>query len=350
MIDPAVRRARLTAAIVLVGLLTFACTPAAPPVKPPEPTPTVAPLASPDYGVHTFIWGHPSTTQRDLSLATDAGFHWQKSLFQWREIEGAAKGKFDWTESDRVVRASTDAGVKVIARIDFQPDWARKDHAHNGPPDDYQDYWDFISAFVGRYATGSPVGRVHAIQVWIEPNLDREWGNAAIGKDSAADYVRLLRGAYVAAHAADPNILVLSAGLSPTGIMDAHAADDLEYLKWMYAAGLRGNFDALGVNANAQAPEVDAAFGSLKDFPHASFYFRRVEQLRQVMVDNGDAARRVWLLEWGWTADTVHPAYSWFAVSEQKKAKNIVDGLKFARANWTPWIGVMSLWTLPDPT
>jgi hypothetical protein len=297
-----------------------------------------------------FIWGQPSTTQRDLRLATDAGFRWQKSLFQWRDIEGPGKGQFDWSESDRLVRASAAAGVRTIARLDFEPYWARKDHAHNGPPDNYQDYWDFVSAVATRYGTTSTIGRVHAIQVWNEPNLDREWGNQTIGPSSASDYVRLLGGAYRAAHAADPNIVVLSAGLSPTGVTDAHSADDLEYLKWMYRAGLSGTFDALGVNANAQAPEVAAPLGSLKDFPHPSFYFRRVEELRQVMVDNGDAARQIWLLEWGWTADTVHPAYAWFAVSEQKKADNVVEALKYARAHWSPWIGVMVLWTLADPT
>jgi hypothetical protein len=282
-------------------------------------------------------------------MATDAGFHWQKTLFQWREIEGTAKGQFDWTESDRVVRASQEAGVGIIGRLDFEPMWSRKDQAHNGPPDKYQDYWDFVSAFVSRYRAGSPIGRVRAIEVWNEPNLDREWGNQPINADSAADYVRLLGGAYQAAHAADPNIVVLTAGLSPTGVTDGHSADDLEYLKWMYAAGARGKFDALGAHANTQAPEAIVPLGSLKDFPHPSFYFRRIEQLRQLMVDNGDAAKQLWLVEWGWTSDSVHPAYKWFAVSEDKKADNIVAAFNYARANWDPWIGVMSLWTLPDP-
>src|SRR5215472_12903526 len=102
---------RVTLAVVtLLVLLASACSPPAPtpaPVKPPTPTPepTPGPLGSPDYGVHMFIWGQPSTTQRDLQLAADAGFRWQKSLFQWREIEGGGKGQFDWSESDRVVRA-----------------------------------------------------------------------------------------------------------------------------------------------------------------------------------------------------------------------------------------------------
>jgi hypothetical protein len=344
------------AAVGLLVVATVACSPAPPavptpaPTKAPEPTPTAVPVGGPDYGVSAFIWGHPATTERDLQLVTDGGFRWQKSLFQWRDIEGAAKGQFDWIESDRIVRASAAARIKIVARLDFEPYWSRKDHAHNGPPDDYQDYWDFVSAFVTRYGSTSTIGRVHAIQVWNEPNIDREWGNQAISPDSAADYVRLLRGAYRAAHAADPNIVVVSAGLSPTGVTDAHSADDLEYLKWMYRGGLSGAFDALGVNANAQAPVVAAAFGSLKDFPHPSFYFRRVEQLRQVMVDNGDTAKKIWLLEWGWTADTVHPAYKWFAVTEKAKGDNVVEALKYARANWNPWIGVMVLWTLADPS
>ena len=112
-------------------------------------------MSSPDYGLSMFLWGQPATTDRDLKIATGANFHWQKTLFQWRAIEGAAKGVFDWTESDRVVKASTANGIKIIARIDFQPDWARKDRANNGPPDNYQDYADFISAFAERYEPGS---------------------------------------------------------------------------------------------------------------------------------------------------------------------------------------------------
>ncbi|HYY89300.1 MAG TPA: hypothetical protein VFA49_10930 [Chloroflexota bacterium] len=320
----------------------------------PAPTPPPAPrrVPSPDYGLHVFVWGHVDTTDRDLKLATDAGIRWQKSLFPWRLIERAGKGQFDWTEADRVVKASTAAGLKIVARLDYQPDWARKAPATNGPPDNYQDYADFVSAVVARYAPGSANGTVDAVEVWNEPNLDREWGEQPISAQSAAEYMRLLSGAYQAAHRANPNIIVLSAGLSPTGVIDAHSADDVVYLQWLYDAGLKGgvNYDALGAHGNSQAPDVDAAPGSLAEFGHPSFYFRRVEQLRDVQVKHGDADRQVWLLEFGWTSDTVHPQYKWFAVSEQKKGQNIVSAFDYARRNWSPWIGVMTLWTLPDPS
>jgi polysaccharide biosynthesis protein PslG len=353
------RRLALLGLLALLGAACAAPAPLAPtptvtlaPTLTPRPAPTATPIpaAHLDYGVHMFIANQPATTERDLRMAVDGGFHWQKSLFEWRQIEGAAKGQFDWTEADRVVRASNAAGLKIIARLDFEPMWSRADHAHNGPPDKYQDYWDFVWAFVTRYRSGSAIGRVHAIEVWNEPNLDREWGNQTINADSAADYVRLLDGAYQAAHAADPDVVVISAGLSPSGVTDGHSADDVQYLKWMYAAGLVGKYDVLGLHANTQAPDPAAALGTLKLFPDASFYFRRVEQLRQVMVDSGDAAKQVWLTEWGWTADTVHPAYAWFAVSEDKKASNIIAAFLYARDHWGPWIGVMCVWTLPDPS
>jgi polysaccharide biosynthesis protein PslG len=326
---------------------------AAPPptaaLAPPPPIP--GPLVtSPDYGLNLFVWGHPTTTDRDLSLTSGAGFRWQKSLFQWRQIEGGGKGQFDWSEADRVVRAASMARIKTIARLDFQPTWARKDGANNGPPDNYQDYWDFVQAFMSRYSSSSNIGRVYAVEVWNEPNIDREWGNQPISPQSAADYVRLLGGAYTAAKAADPNVIVLSAGLSPTGVTNDHSADDVQYLQWLYDAGIQGTFDALGAHGNTQAPCVECDLNSLPAFGHPSFYFRRVEQLRDVMVRNGDQSKQVWLLEFGWTSDNVHPAYSWFAVSEDQKAANIVKAFQYARQNWTPWIGVMTLWTISDPS
>jgi hypothetical protein len=310
------------------------------------------PVSSPDYGLSMFLWDQPSTTDRDLKTAAGANFHWQKTLFQWREIEGKCKGCFDWTEADRVVQASTKAGVKIIARLDFQPSWARRDDVRNGPPDNYQDFADFVSAFATRYRPKSAIGTVDGIEIWNEVNLNREWGNQPINQQQAADYVRLLSAAYNAAHAANPSITIITAGLSPTGVKTADAWDDVEYLEWLFQAGLRGgvNYDVLGAHGNTQAPEVDAPLNSLVAFGHPSFYFRRVEQLREVQVKYGDANRQVWLLEFGWTADNVHPDFAWFAVSEEKKADNIIKAFQYARQNWSPWIGVMTLWTLPDPS
>ena len=51
-----------------------------------------------------------------------------------RSIESRGKGQYDWSGSDALLQASKAAGIKVMARIDFQPTWSRKDGAANGPP------------------------------------------------------------------------------------------------------------------------------------------------------------------------------------------------------------------------
>jgi polysaccharide biosynthesis protein PslG len=326
------------------------------------PTPPVAvqrrgPIApyvatSPEYGVDIFIWDQPRTTSRDLGKLTGAGFTWQKSLFQWKLIE-PAKGRLQWSEAERVVKASNAQGIKVIARVDFQPNWARSDTVHNGPPDNYEDYGAFIYALVDHFKLGAGNGVIDAIELWNEPNLSREWGNAPISADSAADYVRLMCAGHHAAKRASSHIVTISAGLSPTGTLNSEAADDTTYLQWMYDAGARDCFDVLGGHgAGYKAPPwigpeelaSDARWGG-----HSSFGFRRIEMLRDVMVKNGDEAKQVWLLEFGWTSDSVHEAYAWHRVTEDEKATYIVEAYRWAAMNWAPWIGVMMVWNLAAP-
>ena len=303
---------------------------------------------SPEHGASVFVFGEPATTERDLAKVHRLGFPWAKALFRWVDIEHSHKGAYDWTESDRVVRAARAEGLKLIARLDFQPWWARADGARNGPPDDYRDYADFVYAFAQRYSAGSPIGRVHAIQVWNEPNLAREWGDRPITYESATEYVRLLQGAYRAVREAGPDIAVISAGLA-FGFTDAACCASAEqYLQWMYEAGLQGNFDGLGLNANVICPCVEAAPGSLPGFAHPSYYFRHIEQLRAIMVANGDADRQIWLTEFGWPV----PGGSPEAVrrAEVEQGELLVQAFKYARLNWDPWIGVMVLWTMASPS
>jgi polysaccharide biosynthesis protein PslG len=304
-------------------------------------------LATSNYGMSIFIWDNPSTTSRDLSTLQAADFGWQKSLFKWRDMN-PNPGVYDFNESDRVVSASNQAHIKVIARIDFQPWWTRSDQTYaNARPDNLQWYADFLTVFADRYKAGSPFGHVDAIEVWNEPNLQREWGDS-ISPQSAADYVQMLRLSYAAVKAVDPSIQVVTAGLSPTGVYDGTAAPDDQFLQWMYDAGLSGNYDILGLNANAQVADPTAAPGSVDGFPDGSFYFRRVEQMRAIEEQNGDL-NPVWLMEFGWTSDAVHPDRSWYAVSEDQKGANILAAIQYARANW-PWVGVLTVWGMPDPS
>jgi hypothetical protein len=107
------------------------------------------------------------------------------------------------------------------------PSWARADHRHDGPPDNLNDYANFVGALAQRYK-----GRVKAYEIWNEQNFSREWGGGQINPGA---YVEMLKVAYARIKAADPNALVVSGALTPTGVMDMNVAvDDKWYLEQMY--------------------------------------------------------------------------------------------------------------------
>jgi hypothetical protein len=122
----------------------------------------------------------------------------------------------------------------------------------------------------------------------------------------------------------------------------------------MYDAGAKDYFDVLGAHGPGFKAPPDVSPEEAAASPiyggHRSFTFRRVEDLRQIMVDRGDAAKQIWLLEFGWTTDLVNQAYAWHRVTPEQQAEYLVAAYEWAHQNWSPWIGVMCLWTLPDPS
>ena len=52
----------------------------------------------------------------------------------------------------------------------------------------------------------------------------------------------------------------------------------------------------------------------------------------------------------GWTTDPRPDSpYYWHAVTEEQQAEYLVRAYKFAKENWSPWIGLMSLIYICNP-
>jgi len=366
--QPPTRRRSWWPALGLLGLLALIGVvwlggPAflADPTPAPAPTPTSWPIPyrfdSPAYGVSTHLWWDRWAARGDETrpgqwqLIQDAGFGWAKQKLAWRDVEGILPGHYDWWAADQLVEEAEAAGVALIFRIDRPPVWALPQGmtSDNGPPVDPADLQSFCYAVASRYR-----GRVAGYQVWNEPNLAREWGG--FPPDPAA-YVALLRACYVGVKAADPQALVISAGLAPTGTTLPDAIPDTEYLTAMYAAGAAPYFDLLGLNAPGYkappeiAPEIAAdpaqGYGGQR-----FFCFRHVEDMRAIMEQHGDGHKQVALLEFGWTTDQNpdHHDYVWFAVTPEEQADYLVRAFAYAREHWSPWIGPMFVWNMPDPS
>lgn len=320
---------------------------ASPPTATPKPVQTSIRLKSPEYGMQAFLWWKPEVASRDVQVVKQAGFGWIKQGVGWRDVE-PAKGQFNWVQLDDIAKWIGEQQLNLIVRLDHQPQWAGGGFPTNGPPANYADFGDFCYALASRYK-----GRFRAYEIWNEPNLAREWGGRP---PNPAEYAQLLKVAYQRIKQADPNAIVVSAGLTPTGTNDATAMPDDVYLDRLYQAmggSSAGYFDALGAHAPGYKapPEVSPAEAAANPAYGGQrfFCFRRVEDLRAIMVKYGDTDKQIYILEMGWTSDPVHPAYSWHAVTEEEKADYLVRAYQYAKTHWAPWIGLMSLIYIADP-
>jgi hypothetical protein len=314
-------------------------------------------IAPASPAIHVFLWGNPDTTERDLRLAKEAGFTWVKQRFEWRYIEKTKNNANEWGEPDRITDAVNKAGLGMVVRLDNQPEWARKDKIfpRSGPPDKMEDWKDYVEDVSERYK-----GKIAAYEIWNEPNLSREWGGA---KPDPKAYTEMLRLSYIAIKKNDPNALVISAGMSPTTEISDRAMPDVQFIEEMYAAGAGQYFDLLGVHAAGYkaAPEEDPGTVALdpvktNNDPSSvslkrSYSFRHVEDLRAIMVKNGEESKQIAIMEMGWSADPrPNSPYYWHSVTEDQKGEYLVRGLQYAKQNWSPWVAMLSMIYLPSPT
>lgn len=326
--------------------------PAAADTPAPTDTPPAAPVAdgemrSPDFGAQAFLWWRGEIADRDLTLMKNAGFRWVKQWFAWGDIEGAGRGQYDWSIPDRIVQQVEEHGLNLLVRVDRAPGWA-------GPPPQSNDaFMEFLSELATRYR-----GRINAIQIWNEPNLAREWGDKA---PNATEYVALLRSAYQTVKAGDPNMIVVTAGMAPTGTCCEIAVPDDQFYRQMYQAmggNSDGYFDMLGIHGAgfAAPPEVspDETAANKPLYGGERFFaFRHIEDIRQIMVENGDEDKRVVVLEFGWTTDNRPGSdYYWHGagagIDNTVQSQYLVRAYQWAQQNWQPWIGLMSLIYMPD--
>jgi len=113
---------------------------------------------------------------------------------------------------------------------------------------DFDGYTAQFASFVGQLAAAG----ADAIEIWNEPNLDREW---PIGQINGANYVKLLAASYNAIKAANPATIVISGAPAPTGYAGTagcipELCNDDVFMQQMAAAGAANYMDCVGLHYN----------------------------------------------------------------------------------------------------
>lgn len=299
------------------------------------------------YGVNAHLPGQDPLTIADTIL--DLGVTWVRQDIDWRLFE-PVKGQIDFEAIDSIVDTLDSNGFNILFTVSTSPEWARTSTEEDGPPDNFQDYADFVGAVASRYA-----GRVDAYQIWSEPNLRREW-NSTIHSISATNYLNLLTASYSAIKTADSNATVVSAGLSPTGFNDGvNAINDRGYLRDLYTSGVSAVSDAIGAHPGGWANPPDAvccaaAVGVETHFEDPSFYFlNTLRDYRQIMAQFNDVNTFIWVTKFGWgtSEDTTPPSSTYIFLTYTTLGEQAIYNPRgFELGNELDFVGPMFLYNL----
>jgi polysaccharide biosynthesis protein PslG len=237
--------------------------------------------------------------------------HWVRTAVRWDLVEPNSADQDDWTKVDRIVDDATADHLSLILDITGTPQWARAADATTNVqfPPDLQTYATFTGKIAQRYK-----GKVAAYELGNEPNHVKSFATP-----DPKLYEQVLQLSYPLIKAADPGTKVLTGGLGGTTAKGVIGGD--EYLEALYKAGAKPYFDGVSYHPYTYPllPSDDSGARSWSRMLHA----------RQVMVDNGDADKQIWVTEYG--APTGGPG----SVSQQQQAAIMYDAYRlWATYSW----------------
>jgi hypothetical protein len=270
-----------------------------------------------ELGAHIFAVDAPAITAMQTS-----GMTWMKFQVRYDLGEGPE-------EAAGLINAAKSNGFKVLLSI----------VGHSYDMGDYEAYIPAFASYLGQVAAAGP----DAIEVWNEPNLDREW---PIGKVSGSEYTRMLAASFNAIKAANPAVIVISAAPSPTGFAGTagcvqtetyHVCNDDFFFQQMAEAGAANYMDCVGSHYNEGIIAPSATTGDPRDGYPTRFFGGNLSRARAYISN-----RPICLTEIGYVTPEgygpIAPGFAWGAnttVAQQAawlaEAASISAGLGYVR-------------------
>ncbi len=251
--------------------------PLGPPPPAGGPSPTPLPSSSPTSCANKFIFGLNGPVNPKLKeLYTRPSLRF--IAISWGGIQTNADSPYDFSSMDNQINGAIADGQTPSVKFcdgDCFPNWARQmdrevDHSYCCSTDyvcrvlkedsgTIQAFKNVVTAMVARYKD--------SVTQWdygIEPNC-RGY--------SPGRYTSLLKAFNEAVRVADPQAVVIGGHIS---------GPNTDYLSGMYANGAGPYFDRLSVDPYGQP-----------------FDYSGLENIRNVMVSQGDSNKKIWIGEWG---------------------------------------------------
>lgn len=340
-----------------------------PPTSTPRPTETATMTVSPTQSVTPVATAITTLPQLDggrmgiqlywnldidtwyimLQRAKAMNVSWVKMQADWSFLQPNNPDEFE--QSFRLfvghVQQAKNMGFNVLVSVAKAPNWARNiDQTDSGPPDDPQALANFLRFMINQVKPEN----IDAYEIWNEPNLIREWRGGL--PFSGAGYMQLFVPAHAAIRQADPDAVIITAGLAPTGNLEG-SVDDREYFQQMYAAGLARYTDiVIGFHPYSWGNPPDFVCCDTipgrgwDDDPHF-FFADTIREYRDIMQQNGHGVQ-LWATEFGWSTWEGYPSSppeTWVTYnSAQDQLNYTIRAFQIGQS--LEFIGLMFLWNL----
>lgn len=299
-----------------------------------------------DFAYGYNIQGFYQDRERLYTLVNNSTFGWIRQQAPWQDLQDA-NGTIYWGELDRVVNDAHAKGIKVLLSVVRAPSWATPDGSHGMPSRaNFPKFGDFMRQMAERYK-----GKVQAYEIWNEQNYAVENGGTVA---PASFYVDMLEYAYKGIKSADPNAIVVSGSPTPTGTNNVNiATDELIYFRNMFAIPkFWDNVDVIGAHfggtynpPDTKWPDNPGPGPGWRD--NSEFYWRRIEDVRQVLVNSGNGDRQIWVTEIGWATANNTPGYEYGNSNTlEEQGQYLERAMQMARFDYAPWVGAMFVWNL----
>jgi hypothetical protein len=223
-----------------------------------------------------------------------------------------------------MVNAADSRGMGVLGVINSTPFWATEpgQPALSGAPASPAAYGEFAGLVAERYA-----GKVGAYEIWNEPNAYIFYSP----EPDPAGYTDLLKAAYPAIKAADPDATVIGGVVGSVITYENLTMNPIDFVDGIYAAGGQPYFDALSFHPYQYTTPFSEG-GYLPDSP-----INQLAAMHDLMVANGDGDKLIWASEYGEPSSVA---------GEANQAAYLEDMLTTWRT--LGYTGPTFVWTLQD--
>lgn len=276
-----------------------------------------APRASFGTDISRPLFEDARTIERELDQTRALGLRIARLEVTWGKVE-PQPGQLDAAELaklDATAAAARRRGIKLFVHFLSTPCWASSAppgaDCSRYPPRDPRDAVLAATTVARRLAADSA-----AFEVWNEPDHRNElyWA----GPDKVQRYVALAKTLYAPLKQAAPRVPVLAG---------AFVGTNGAWLKALYAAGIKGSYDAMSVHF------YDLTLAALRE-------------TRRVMAQHGDRTP-VWLGETGWSSCGPNRTQLGHRCTDRAaQASQTADLVRAMRR--TPWVRGVVFFTLRD--